>query len=142
MENDKNFNFLFNEAFEKIPWLFRFSRRRYKAAIIVMIVSFVIMLIMTTVFYNSVQTEIVPSALPSTTVGSYTSVNTYEYRWLIPVFVFAGIAVIISGWILISRELEKRAFRKAADLSNRIFLSERHRMEVEWQNWKMNNRDY
>ena len=65
MGNDDNFNFLFNEAREKIPWLFRFTRRRYKIALIVMLVSFVIMLIMTTVFYNSAQMEIVPSTMPA-----------------------------------------------------------------------------
>lgn len=142
MGNDDNFNFLFNEEREKIPWLFRFTSRRYKIALIVMLVSFVIMLIMTTVFYNSAQMEIVPSTMPASTLGAQRIINDYEYGWLIPVFVFAGFAALISGWILISRALEKRAFRKAADLNNRIFLSERHRMEIEWQNWKMENRDY
>ena len=142
LENDDNFNFLYNEAYEKIPRLFKFSQRRYKAALIIMLVCFGIILILTTVFYSTAKTEIMPSLLPATTLGSYKLVNTYEYGWLALALVFAGIVALIGAWMLIARALEKRAFRKAADLNNRIFLAERHRVEMEWQNWKMNNRDY
>jgi len=142
MENDDRFTFLFNEQFEKIPWIFRFSKLRFKITRIVMIVCFAIALPLTTVFYSTGRGEMLPSALPTTTVGSYTPVMTYDYGWLVAAIVFAGVSVLIGVWIVVSKIFEKRAFAKATDLSNRIFLAERHRREVDWQNWKMQNRDY
>ena len=142
LENDVDFNFLYNEECEKIPLLFRFNRKRLKIAVIVMIVLFVAMLLLTTAFYSTQTTVEMPSAIPATTLGSTTHVSDYDYRYLVAVIVVALLVVLIGGWITLVKVLDNRAFKKATKLSNMIFLSERHRMEVEWQNWKMQNRDY
>ena len=126
----------------KIPFLFRFSNKRYKVAIIVMLVLFGIMLILTSVFFNSGKTEVMPSLAPATTIGSYQTVNTYEYGYLYAVIIIAAVVVLLAGWMVIAKLFEKRAFKKATALSNMIFLSERHKMEIDWQNWKMQNRYY
>lgn len=68
--------------------------------------------------------------------------NDYNYTYLILMIgCFAAIAVL-AGWITLAKLFEKRAFKKASALSNMIFLSERHKVELRWQDWKMQNRDY
>ena len=142
LENDDNFNFLYNDEFEKIPSLFRFTRKRYLIALIVMIVFFVAMLVLITIFYSTQTTEMIPSAIPQSTVGSYQYVNTYKYGYMVATLICGLIVALIAGWMTFAKFLEKRAFKKASILSNMIFLSETHKLNVEWQNWKMQNRDY
>ena len=96
LENDDNFNFLYNEECEKIPFLFRFNRKRVKIAVIVMIVLFVAMLLLTTAFYSTQKTVEMPSAIPGTTLGSTTYVSDYDYGYLIAVIVVA-LAVVLIG---------------------------------------------
>ena len=74
IENDNNFNFLFNEQFEKIPLLFRFSRKRFIASIVVMAVSFLAGMVFMRLFYDSGEYVKVPS------LGGYTfGFNEYNY---------------------------------------------------------------
>lgn len=70
LENDQVFNMLYEEEFNKIPYIFRFG--------------------------------------------------------------LAGIGL----WF------EQRAFKKASNLANMIFLSERHKVEMRFQEWKMKNRSF
>ena len=142
LENDDNFNFLYNDEFEKIPFLFRFTGKRYKIALIVMIVFFAAMLVLITVFYSTQTTELVPSVLPQSTVGSYQYVSDYKYGYMVATLICGISAALIAGWMTCAKLLEKRAFKRASKLSNMIFLSETHKLNVEWQNWKMQNRDY
>ena len=37
MENDDTFTFLYNDEYEKLPKLFKFTRKRYKIALTVML---------------------------------------------------------------------------------------------------------
>ena len=137
IENDNNFNFLFNEQFEKIPLLFRFSRKRFIASIIVMAVSFLAGMVFMRLFYDSGEYVSVPS------LGGYTfGFNEYNYVFLILMIVCFAIIALIAGWIVLSKMFEQRAFKKATELSNMIFLTQRHKRAVEWSNWKMHNRDY
>ena len=142
LENDDTFNFLYNDEFEKIPFFFRFSRKRYITALIVMVVFFVAMLVLITIFYSTQTTEMIPSAIPQSTVGSYQYVNTYKYGYMVATLICGLIAALCAGWMTYAKLLEKRAFKKAAELSNKIFLSETHKLNVEWKNWKMQNDDY
>ena len=137
IENDNNFNFLFNEQFEKIPLLFRFSRKRFIASIVVMAVSFLAGMVFMRLFYDSGEYVRVPS------LGGYTfGFNEYNYVFLILMIVCFAIIALIAGWIVLSKMFEQRAFKKATELSNMIFLTQRHKRAVEWSNWKMHNRDY
>lgn len=142
MENDNRFTFLFSEEFEKIPWFFRFTKKRYKITKTIMIVCVALALPLTTIFYYTGRPADVPSMVPVSTVGGSLPIMTYDYSWLVAALILAGIAALIGAWMAVSKFIEMRAFRKAAELSNRLFLYERHKMEVEWQNWKMENRDY
>ena len=142
LENDQIFNELYEEEFNKIPYLFRFSQKRFKVALIIMLVAFGSMCILTSFFYNSGRAEVIQAPIPVYTTGSEMVVNTYEYGYLIAAISCGLVAVLLSLWMVISKQFEKRAFRKATSLSNMIFLSERHRTELKWQDWKMNNRDY
>ena len=142
LENDADFNFLYNEECEKIPFLFKYNRTRFKVALIIMLVSFVALLVLFTLFYNTQTTELMPAVIPQSTVGAYQYVSNYEYGYMVATLIAGLVVALMGGWITIAKLLDNRAFKKASRLSNMIFLNERHRMEVEWQNWKMNNRDY
>ena len=138
LENDENFNFLYNEEFDKIPFIFRFSRKRFIGALITIGVFFVAGIICINLFYDSAEYVTVSSIDAAHSFGF----NDYNYTYLFAVIFCFLVIAIIAGWICLSKLFENRAFKKATQLSNMIFLTERHRVEVEWQNWKMNNRDY
>ena len=88
-------------------------------------------------FYDSGEYVKVPS------LGGYTfGFNEYNYVFLILMIVCFAIIALIAGWIVLSKMFEQRAFKKATELSNMIFLTQRHKRAVEWSNWKMHNRDY
>ena len=136
LENDDNFNFLYNEEFAKIPFLFRFSRKRCTVAMIIMFVSFAAGLVLTSFFYASGE------SMRFNTVRGYESlpITVYNNNYMLAAVICFAITVLFSGWMVIAKLFEKRAFAKATQLNNMIFLSERHKLEVDWQNWKMNNR--
>lgn len=137
IENDNNFNFLFNEQFEKIPLLFRFSRKRFITSIIVMAVFFIAGMVFLRLFYDSGEYVKIPS------LGGYTfGFNEYNYVFLILMIVCFAVIALLAGWIVLAKLFEQRAFKKATELSNMIFLTQRHKRAVEWSNWKMHNRDY
>jgi hypothetical protein len=137
IENDDNFTFLYNEQFEKIPLLFRFSRKRFIASLIVMGVFFIAGMVFMSLFYNSGEYIKIPS------LGGYSfGFNDYNYIFLILMIICFAVIAVIAGWIVLSKLFEQRAFRKATELSNMIYLTQRHKRAVEWSNWKMQNRDY
>ena len=68
-------------------------------------------------------------------------ITDYEYGYMAVTLICGLIAALIAGWMTVAKLLEKRAFKKASELSNKIFLSETHKLNVEWQNWKMQNSD-
>ena len=127
MENDDNFTFLFNEQFEKIPLLFRFSKKRFIGALITI-----------GVFFDSAEYITTPSLDGVHTFGF----NDYNYVYLILMILCFVVIALIAGWMTLAKVFENRAFKKATNLSNMIYLTERHRVELEWQEWKMNNRSY
>ena len=138
MINDNNFTFLFNEQFEKIPFLFRFSKRRYIVSLIVMGVFIVAGLVFWNFFDDSGKYTVI-SSVDNAHVLAF---NDYNYTFLfLMIFCFAGV-VVIAAWMSLAKVFERRAYKKAANLSNMIFLTERHKQAVEWSNWKMQNRDY
>ena len=135
IENDNNFNFLFNEQFEKIPLLFRFSRKRFIASIVVMAVSFLAGMVFMRLFYDSGEYVKVPS------LGGYTfGFNEYNYVFLILMIVCFAIIALIAGWIVLSKMFEQRAFKKASNLAQMIHIAEENRNHMRWMNWKAQNR--
>ena len=137
-ENDENFNFLFNEEFEKIPWLFRFSKRRFIAALITIGVFLIAGLIFWHLFVDSGTYTVINSI----DIAHQFGFNDYEYFYMYGMILCFAVIAVIAGWMCLAKVFEQRAFKKATNLSNMIYLSERHKVEVEWQNWKMQNRDY
>lgn len=142
LENDKVFNELYDEEFDKIPFLFRFGRIRFKVVIITTIVLFVSMLILTSVFFSTGKAEVIDAPISPITTGSQMIVNFYNNGVLIAVIIVGLVVALLALWMFIGKWFERRAFRKATNLANMIFLSERHKTELKWQDWKMNNRDY
>ena len=138
LENDDNFNFLYNEEYNKIPAIFRWGKKRFIAALIIMGVFFVGGMIFLSLFNNSAEY----TKITSVDAVHFFGFNSYDYSFLVAMILCFVVIAVIAAWICISKLFEKRAFRKASELSNMIFLTERHRAEVEWQNWKMHNRDY
>ena len=142
MENDDNFTFLYNEEFEKLPKLLRFTQKRYKIALTIMLVLLPATYILTTVFYNTGKTELVPSILQQSSVGTYQLINTYEYGFLYAALICAIVIALLGGWMIIARAFERRAFKKASHLCNMLYLEERHKQSRIWNDWRMQNRDY
>lgn len=138
MENDNNFTFLFNEQFEKIPFLFRFSKKRFIGALITIGVFFIAGMIFLSIFNDSAEYITTPSLDGVHTFGF----NDYNYVYLILMILCFVVIALIAGWMTLAKVFENRAFKKATNLSNMIYLTERHRVELEWQEWKMNNRSY
>ena len=138
MENDDNFNFLFNEEFEKIPFVFRFSKRRFVASLIIMGVSLVAATVFLNLFYDSGHYVQI-----STVDGLHSfGFNEYNNTYLILMILCLVVIAFFAGWMVLAKQFEKRAFRKATQLSNMISISEKNRMARAWSNWKMENRDY
>ncbi len=137
LENDDYFNFLFNEEFEKIPFLFRWSRTRFISATIIAGVHFICAMIFLALFNDSSEYVVVPTA-PGYNFGF----NDYNYTFLILMIACVTVIAILAGWMVISKWFEKRAFEKASKLSAMISISERRRNGEIWQRWKMENRDY
>ena len=142
LENDQVFNELYEEEFNKIPFLFRFSRKRFKVVIITTIVLFASMLILTSVFYSTGKAEVIEAPFSPITTGSQMVVNMYNNGVLVAVIIVGIVVALLAFWMFIAKQFEKRAFRKATNLANMIYLSERHKQAVDWSNWKMQNRDY
>ena len=126
LENDKVLNELYDEQFEMIPFVFRFSRRRFYISLAVMALLFISMIVFIVMFYQS---------------GNYNGiVNIYDNNFAYGV-VLTGIALAaVSGWICLSKWFEQKAFKKASNLAHMIHQSEQRRNALIWQNWKAENR--
>ena len=138
MENDKNFSFLYNEEYNKIPLLFRFGKKRFIGVLIAMGVFFAAAMVFLNLFNDSAEYV----KIPSLDSAHFFGFNDYNYAYLVAMIICFVVIAVLAGWLSLAKMFENRAFKKASQLSNMIFLSERHRLEVEWQNWKMENRDY
>lgn len=137
ISKDENFNFLYDEEYKKIPWLFRWSRKRFIGVLITMGVFFIAGMIFLGLFNDSGEYVKMP------TFGAYElGFNEYNYVFMYAMILCFAVIAFIAGWMTVSRLLDNRAFKKASELNNMIFLTERHRVELEWQEWKMHNRDY
>ncbi len=127
LENDNDFNILYDVEFKKIPFVFRFGKKRTKVVIIALIVMFVSMCVLSSFWYNAY---------------AGTEVKPYAEGLSIAMFIIGGCTVITAAWMALSKIFERHAFRNASNLAAMIRAYELHRTEMEFQNWKMWNRDY
>ena len=128
LENDKVFNELFDEQFGNIPFVFRFSRRRFIATLAVMGLLLLAVVVFIVLFYHS---------------GNYDEnmgVNFYDNRYITGTIISAVLLALTALWVLVSRWYEQRAFIKANYLSSMIHQSEETRNRAIWNNWKAENR--
>ena len=131
------FGVVFREEQEKIPRIFRPGRKGVVVGLIIIFIFFVASLAMIPIYYTTRE-----SGAINNLGGGAVMVNTYDDRVLALQIFFAGIVVLAAIWLSLSRILEKRAFRKASEFANLAYQDQRHRRELKWQEWKMNNRDY
>ncbi len=101
MTNDQVFDFIFEEEFNKIPYLFRFSRRRVKITAVILGVL---------VFGMCVTTTILKSMNGVTAV-----------------IIAALLTALVAGWMSLAIAFEKRAFAKASAFTYKYSISERER---------------
>ena len=136
LENDQLFNLLYEEEFKKIPYIFRFGRRRPKIVVGIICVLFAASLVLWSVWYGTGETV-------QTSLGQYTMYyNVYDMRYLVAMIITIVAGLLFSAWAGLGFLFEKRAFKKASNLANMIFLSERHKTEMRFQEWKMKNRSF
>ena len=129
LDNDTVFNELFEEQFDKIPRIFRLNRKISKIAIIIIVVFIAGATIFLNLWHDSGEYVMQPS------VGGYEmGFNVYNNSYMVGMILCLLVIILISGWLAIGVAFERRAFRKASELSNMIFLAERHRDEVRRQN--------
>ena len=130
IENDKVLNELFEEEFEKIPFLFRFNRKRLIITLCIMCAFFISTVILVVLFYRS-GTEQVSQTIPG--LLYQTHIKVYDDRIGVALFFSCfGLASTVF-MIFAAKWFEKRAFERASRLANMISISER-RIEMErWQ---------
>lgn len=130
IENDKVLNELFEEEFEKIPFLFRFSRKRAIAMFSIMCAFIVISLVFVVLYFSSGSThmgETIPGMLYQKVI------NEYDDRIGVGLF-FSCFGLIATIAIMAAAKwFEDRAFKKASRLAQMISISE-HRIEMDrWE---------
>ena len=129
LETDEIFQELYEEQYLKIPFIFRFSKKRFKVTLIILGVLIVLALGLIAAFYGTGE-YVTMETLPGHEFGF----NNYDFSYLIAFIFTMCIVVVVALWLVIGDLLQKRAFAKASRLANMIFLSERHRDEVRRQN--------
>ncbi|MBO4580189.1 MAG: hypothetical protein J5715_08560 [Clostridiales bacterium] len=136
-EYEDIFGFVFKEEQEKIPKIFRPGKKGLTIGLIVIFIFFVGSLAMIPIYFTTQESSAINNL-----GGGQIMVNTYDDRILALQIIFGGVVVLAAIWLSLSRILEKRAFKKASDFANLAYQSQRHRNELKWQEWKMNNREY
>ena len=99
LTNDEVFDFIFHEEYAKIPFIFRFSRRRAK------IVGAILAVL---VLGLCVTTHIL------TSMSGITSV-----------IIAAALCVLVAGWMQLASLFEERALKKASQFTYKYSIAER-----------------
>lgn len=112
MENDNNFNTLYDIEFNKIPFIFRFGRKSAKAIIIALSVFFVVLCVLVILLIDAYSDGV---AKPN---AGFISVAA----------LIDGICTAISAaWIVLAEFCERRAFKKASNLALKVREAELQR---------------
>lgn len=103
MTNDQVFDFIFEEEFNKIPFIFRFSRRRVKITGVILGILVLGMCVTSTMLED---------------INGFTAV-----------IVAALLTAVVAGWMSLAIAFEKKAFAKASAFTYKYSISERERMQ-------------
>lgn len=129
IENDNVLNELFEEEFEKIPFLFRFSRKRIIIMLSIMCALIISTIVLIVLFYRSGTYEM-SSTLPGFLYQK--SIKAYDTGLGIGL-VISGTALVLTILMIVAGKLfEERAFKKAAVLANKISIAEREAENRRW----------
>lgn len=129
IENDNVLNELFEEEFEKIPFLFRFSRKRIIIMLSIMCALIISTIVLIVLFYRSGNYEL-SSTLPGFIYQK--SIRVYDKRLGIGLFISGAALVITILMMLAGKWFEERAFKKASILANKISIAEREAENNRW----------
>ena len=129
IENDNVLNELFEEEFRKIPFLFRFSRKRIIIMLYIMCALIISSIVLLFLFYRSGTYEL-SSTLPGFIYQK--SIRVYDKRLGIGLFISGAALVITILMMLAGKWFEERAFKKASILANKISIAEREAENNRW----------
>ncbi len=127
--NDKNLQLLYEEEFQKIPYIFRFGRKRAKICVIALGVLIVITLLFAFLTYHS-RTLVVTFEGTNFDIYDY----VYDHFFSNVLKIACGVTFLLAAWIGIASLFEKKAFKKASNFAQMIAINEKHKQEMERQN--------
>ncbi len=137
IENDNVLNEIFEEEFEKIPFLFRFSKKRLIITLSVMGALLISTIVLIVLFYRSGTYEM-SSTLPEFLYQK--SIKVYDTGLGIGL-VISGTALVLTVLMIVAGKLfEERAFKKAAVLANKISIAEREAENRRWMQGRSESR--
>jgi TRAP-type C4-dicarboxylate transport system permease small subunit len=136
IENDEVFNAYFAMEFDRIPFVFRFGKKRLKVMVPVLIFLIVLMCVSWSVFYSTQESHYISPPLDG---YEPICINSYDYRILAVTIVAAILVFLVSLWMVISELYERRAFAKATDLTARLTIDRQERAKEIYQDWKLHN---
>ena len=131
IENDEVLNELYDEEFEKIPFIFKFSKKRYIVTICIACALIVATLVLIILLHETSIKEVI-DPVPGMLYRS--EMNAYNIGLAIALF-FAGVGLAVSMILIIGAKwFENRAFKKAANLAHKIHLTEELKEKARWMN--------
>ena len=131
IENDEVLNELYDEEFEKIPVLFRFSKKRYIVTVCIACALIVATLVLIILLHETSSKEVIET-VPGMLYRS--EMNAYNIGLAIALF-FAGAGLAVSMILIIGAKwFENRAFKKAANLAHKIHIAEELKEKTRWKN--------
>ena len=139
LENDDVFNGYYQMEFDRIPYIFRFGRKRIKVMFSVLIVFIVATCATWSIFYSTKESHYIA---PAKAGYEPVCINSYDYRILIVAIVLAILVMLISLWMTLSLVYERKAFAKATDLAARLNIEREEKVRERFQEWKLHNREY
>lgn len=116
---DDVFNTLFDEEFGKIPYIFRFGKKRIKVVIPVLIAFALITVLLFCWLQDTSSVAVSPEDIG-------VSLLNYEYNPVLmtAVIIMFFVTLILGLWVIFAVAFEKEAFSRAASLAERIYFSE------------------
>ncbi len=131
IENDEVLNELYDEEFEKIPFIFKFSKKRYIVTICIACALIVATLVLIILLHETSSKEVI-DPVPGMLYRS--EMNAYNIGLAIALF-FAGVGLAVSMILIIGAKwFENRAFKKAANLAHKIHMAEELKEKARWMN--------
>ena len=137
LENDNVLNELYDEEIGKIPFIFRFSRKRFIIAFASICVLIFATIALIFALYGSGSYQVMDSVAGN---GYQMGFNLFNDN-IANVLLFTVFVLCLSVvWVIAGKMYEGRAFKKASHLAQMIHISE-HRMEMRrWEKIRTDSR--